>query len=111
MGLSVAAHFNTPADSERAYNRLTHTLGTSGLKLSAFRFHSDPYWYVAVVGEEDQLPVFVPLAEILARRGTIIPLPDPTHDALLAQRARHLTTPGTTPGFQPRGGTQPPPTR
>jgi hypothetical protein len=88
MGLSVAARYQDVASSERAYHRVTQELGKRNLRLSAFRFRSDPYWYVAVVGEEDALPVFVPLAEILARRGQIIQLPDRTHDELLVVRAR-----------------------
>lgn len=88
MGLSVAARFDKGSAARRAYTYLTHKVASADLKLSCFRFFSDPYWYIAVVGDETDLQTFVPLAEILARSGTIIALPDETHDGLLAKRAR-----------------------
>jgi hypothetical protein len=91
MGLSVAARFNKGSDARRAYHGIEGALARSKLALSVYRFHSDPYWYVAVVGDETDLSRFVPLAEILARHGQIIALPDVTHDELLAHRAKHLT--------------------
>jgi hypothetical protein len=93
MGLSVAARYNRKLDAQAAYQRIGHLhqgdLVRAGL--SIFYFWSDPYWYVAVVGDSEDLKDFVPLATLLAKKGQIIALPDPTHDALLAERAANLT--------------------
>lgn len=92
MGLSLAARFDRASDSERAYTYVHALLAEANPEMSAFRFFSDPHWYVAVlyVGEDVEGERFLlGLAHILARRGTIIPLDEATCDALLAKRATH----------------------
>lgn len=88
MGYSLAAQFHHESSATTAMRRVKHVLAFTNPPLSVFQFYSTPLWYVAIVGESEDMRVFADLAVQLQRsQGTIIPLPDETHDALLVKRA------------------------
>jgi hypothetical protein len=87
MGLSVAARYQDVGSSERAYHRVTQDLGKRNLQALGIPFLFRPL-LVRGGGRGGGRPArdFVPLAEILARRGQRSR--DRTHDELLVVRAR-----------------------
>ncbi len=86
MGYSLAAQFTSERSAERAMHRVKRELARTNPELSAFLFYSEPQWYVAIVGEETDMRLFARLARLLQMTGRIIPLPEETHDTLLAKR-------------------------
>jgi hypothetical protein len=90
MGYSLAARFPSDISSQVGYQRVERELRRVGKDLSAYRFYDEPWWYVAVVGNSTDMKVFSSLARQMVRaRGQIIPLPESTHDELLARRPPH----------------------
>jgi hypothetical protein len=91
VGYSLAAQFQTESSADRAYRQVTRDLSRMRAELSAFQFEDAPYWYVAVVGDSEDIGVFKRLARHLVT-GRIIPLPEATHDKLLAHRVQSEST-------------------
>lgn len=86
VGYSLAAKFLTESSADRAVVGIKIELAHTQAPLSVFQFFSDPHWYVAVVGESQDMKVFSRIARYMVT-GQIIPLPEATHDALLARRS------------------------
>jgi hypothetical protein len=92
VGYSLAAQFQTESSADRAYRQVTRDLSRMRAELSAFQFEDAPYWYVAVVGDSEDIGVFSRLARYMSG-GQIIALPESTHDALLLKRESTPPTP------------------
>jgi hypothetical protein len=68
VGYSLAAQFQTESSADRAYRQVTRDLSRMRAELSAFQFEDAPYWYVAVVGDSEDIGVFSRLARHLSHR-------------------------------------------